>query len=110
MKSLSIILVFLLIQVFLSCERREEIAITVIDKTSQSPLDSVFVDIKAGKNEKYNKNSSEGYTDSTGNYSTSMSIGCTGGCYDIFITYSKEGYKEISELNNYNGAVIELEK
>jgi hypothetical protein len=38
-----------------------------------------------------------------------MMIGCSFGCYDIQMSYSKPGYKKLIQLNNTTGT-ISLEK
>ena len=92
-----------------SCEANRLISTTVTGKQTQLPIDSVFVDVKAGKKGDYTKNNASGYTDPNGKFETYMMIGRTFGCYDIFIEYNKAGYVNKSELNNTEGTV-ELEK
>ncbi len=94
--------------IFSSCEANKLISVTVIDKTTKQPVDSVFIEVKAGKNGDYNKNHALGYTDSNGKFETNMIIGCAFGCYDIYMEYGKKGYVSKTELNKTEGTV-ELE-
>lgn len=100
-------LTFLLLALLLfsACESRVEIKVLVLDKVSLLPIDSVFVDVGAGKNGDFTKSGTEGYTDSLGKMESSMMIGCSGGCYDYKITYSKEGYRSITEENTLRDTV-----
>lgn len=41
---------FILIISLIACEQRKQILITVVDKITQKPIDSVLVEVKAGKN------------------------------------------------------------
>src|SRR3989338_6103228 len=98
---------FLLLAVVLltACEARIEIKVLVLDQLSLLPIDSVFVDVVAGKNGDFTKSGTKGYTDSSGRMESSMMIGCSGGCYDYKITYSKEGYRSITEENTLRDTV-----
>ena len=96
--SLSLVLVF-------GCEKREKISVTVLDSQSRLPIDSVKVEVRAGKNGDYTKNRGIGYTDSTGRFEISMMIGCAFGCYDIYMDYSKAGYNSKTEFNHTQGDV-----
>ena len=91
---------------FLSCESYKNISVIVIDEATKKPIDSVFVKINAGKDGDYNKNYDEGYTDVYGKFETDMMIGCSFGCYDIYIEYSKNGYKTKTDLNYIKGDIF----
>jgi len=91
---------------FTSCETNKHISVTVINVLTKEPLDSVFVKVRAGKNGDYTKNYSEGYTDSTGKFQTDMMIGCSGGCYDIYMDYSKTGFEDKTDFNITEGTVF----
>lgn len=83
-----------------SCESYKTVEFVVKDAVTYQTLDSVFVHVKAGKNNDYEKSGTEGYTDSTGVFKGSFMIGCSFGCYDIFVECSKPGYKSYtSEMN-----------
>ncbi len=92
-----------------SCEQNKLITVTVVDKLTKQPLDSVYIEIKAGKKGDYTKANKSGYTNSAGKFETHMMIGCSFGCYDIFMEYSKSGYTRKTELNRTDG-VVELER
>ena len=92
-----------------SCEQNKLISITVVDKATRQPLDSVYIEIKAGKMGDYTKTNKSGYTNSAGKFETHMMIGCSFGCYDIFMEYSKSGYTRKTGLNMTEG-VVELER
>ena len=92
----------------ISCEEYKLISVTVVDKVTRQPIDSVFVDVKAGKNGDYTKNHAKGYTNSDGKFETHMMIGCAFGCYDIYMEYDKKDYVHKAELNKTEG-LIELE-
>jgi len=86
---------------FISCESYETVSMVVKDSATHENIDSVHVQVKAGKNNDYEKSGTTGYTDSTGYFTGSFMIGCAFGCYDMFVECSKPGYKKyISELNN----------
>lgn len=109
MKTIQFITTFLVIGIILvSCEANKNISVTVVDKITKQPVDSVFIEIKAGKNGDYTKNYSSGYTDSNGKFETQMMIGCAFGCYDIYMEYTKVGYAFKKELNTTEG-LVELE-
>lgn len=101
----SIFLLLIITSLFFSCEANKHISVTVLNSLTKQPLDSVLVKVNAGKNGDYNKSTSEGYTNSSGKFETYMMIGCAFGCYDIYISYSKNGYKDKKELNNTEGAI-----
>ena len=94
---------------FVSCEQNKLITVTVVDKQTRQPLDSVYIEIKAGKKGDYTKTNKSGYTNSAGKFETHMMIGCSFGCYDIFMEYSKSGYTRKKELNMTEG-MVELER
>ena len=90
----------------MSCETYKNISVTVVDSITLKPIDSVLVKINAGKNGDYNKNYSDGYTDISGKFQTDMMIGCSFGCYDIYMEYSKKGYENKTDLNVTKGTVL----
>lgn len=105
-KNLTSIFVVLLCLIFSSCERHLVLSGKVVDSATNEPIDSVFVEFNGGKKGNYNKSHCETYTDLTGNYETSMMIGCAFGCYDFISSFSKTGYKTKQEFNFENGTVI----
>lgn len=88
-----------------SCEANKKANIYVYDAKTKAKLDSVFVNIMAGKNGDYTKSGSTGYTDSNGYFETSFMIGCSFGCYDIYIKYSKSGYNTITTFNKVQDTI-----
>ncbi|MGV6860665.1 MAG: hypothetical protein ACWA41_02785 [Putridiphycobacter sp.] len=91
---------------FLSCESQKHIQITVLNDTNSLPIDSAYIEVSAGKNGDFTKNQDYGFTNKKGQYETYMMIGCAGGCYDIKINISKEGYQEIEILNQLNDTIL----
>lgn len=106
MKIILIILCFS-VGLFCSCEYNQIVSVSVRDAITNQPLDSVFVEFKAGKNDDFTKSSTRGYTDSTGYYVGEFMIGCSFGCYDYFFECSKPGYETfVSDLNVDNADVL----
>ena len=95
-----------------SCEGPKYFSVTVVDKLTRKPIDSVFVQVKvkAGKKEKgvYNL---QGYTDSIGKFIRSEMIGygLSMRYWDFYMEYDKKGYVHKTEANKTNG-VVELEQ
>ncbi len=107
LKLLALLLeVFTIASLLSSCETNKHILVTVIDSATNQPIDSVNVKVNAGKNGDYNKSYSEGFTDENGKFETSLMIGCSFGCYDIYIEYSKAGYKNKKDFNITEGSVF----
>lgn len=88
-----------------ACESHVEIAVQCVDAQSAQPIEGVKVSVNAGMNGDYNKSADSGVTDSAGWYKTDIMIGCPGKCYDIYITYEKEGYDIRKDLNVTDGVV-----
>jgi len=97
--------VILALFTLVACESQQHISVTVVDEATGQALDSVFVQVNAGKDGDYDKNTDEGYTDENGIYETYMMIGCTFGCYDIQMTYTKAGYEKLVQLNKTDGTI-----
>ena len=78
---------------FYSCECSRTADGNVLDESTQFPIDSVLV---KGIEKVYNNM----YTDSTGRYfMTTGMTGAVGGCPDVKISFSKEGYHEQTLVN-----------
>jgi hypothetical protein len=96
---------------FISCEGPKYFSVTVVDKQTQQPIDSVLVKVivKAGKKEKSAYNL-QGYTDSAGKFVRDEMIGygLSMRRWDFYMEYDKTGYQHKSELNKTEGTV-ELE-
>ncbi len=92
-----------------SCEVNKLISVTVIDKQTKQPLDSVFVEVKAGKDGNYNKSTARGYTNAKGKFETHLMIGCANGCYDVYTEYTKSSYTKTVELNKTE-ATVEMKR
>lgn len=103
---MSIVFTLVIALLLTSCEANRHISIKVIDAVTQSPIDSVYVKINAGKNGDYNKSRSKGYTNINGEFDTEIMIGCSFGCYDIYMEYSKEGYETKKDLNIIKGEIL----
>lgn len=109
MKSILILFAIIISGIILvSCESNKLISVVVIDKATKQPVDSVSIEIKAGKKGDYTKNYAKGFTGPSGKFETHMMIGCAFGCYDIYMEYDKKGYAHKVELNVTEG-IIELE-
>lgn len=95
------IITLLISVVLLSCEGYRVSKGTIIDSSSNLPLDSVMVNvITAG----YAK-----YTDSSGEYYVENSMGsCVNGCDDIKVEFSKEGYITQTLKNDNSNGIITL--
>jgi hypothetical protein len=96
----------------ISCEGPKYFSVTVVDKITKRPLDSVLVKVivKAGRKEKTAYNI-EGYTDSTGKFIRDEMIGygLSMKRWDFYMEYDKAGYAHKSELNKTEG-VVELDR
>lgn len=98
--------------VFISCEGPKTFSITVVDKVSKKPIDSVLVSVrpKAGSTDKtvYNL---DGYTDSTGKFARTEMIGygLSPTKWDFYMEYNKPGYIHKTEVNKTEG-VVEMER
>lgn len=78
---------------FLSCECSRIGDGIVLDETTHLPIDSVLV---KGIENIY----SQTYTDSSGSYFiTTGMIGAVNGCPDIKISFSKDGYYDLTVVN-----------
>lgn len=95
-----------------SCEGPKTYSVTVVDKATQLPLDSVLVKVvvKAGDKEKTSYNL-EGYTDTSGKFTREVMIGygLSLSRWDFYMEYSKPGYAQKTEKNRTEGRV-ELER
>lgn len=90
-----------------ACESNQLVKIVVLDSETHQPIDSVFVEFKAGKNDDFTKSGTSGYTDSIGSFTGDFMIGCSFGCYDYFFECSKPGYEKfVSEMNINDADVI----
>ncbi|MBI3135351.1 MAG: hypothetical protein HYZ14_11810 [Bacteroidetes bacterium] len=97
---------FLVAFLMLACESQVHIQLTCKDAITHKPLEGVAVSVQAGLNGDYTKSTAQGTTDAAGFFETFLMIGCPGKCYDIYITYSKEGYQSKKELNVTDGEVL----
>ncbi|MEI6122866.1 MAG: hypothetical protein WCQ95_04490 [Bacteroidota bacterium] len=108
MKTNVLSMVFALIALALmSCEANKLISVRVIDKTTRQPIDSVYIEVKAGMNGDYHKSYRDGFTNANGKFETQMMIGCSFGCYDIYTVYSKKGYTDKTDFNKTE-CVVEM--
>ena len=95
-----------------ACEAPKLFSVTVIDKTTQQPIDSVLVVIRpvaGGKEQTAYKR--QGYTDSLGRFKLSQMIGYGLGMkrWIFYMDYSKKGYQSKTEEDRVEG-IVELEK
>jgi hypothetical protein len=106
--NLSILIIGLIL---VSCEGPKYFSVTVVDKITQQPIDSVLVKVvvKAGDTEKSQYNL-EGYTDSAGQFIRDEMIGygLSMKKWDFYMEYDKPGYAHKSEMNRTEG-VVEME-
>jgi hypothetical protein len=100
-----LVLLFSAGTLFTSCEANKHISVAVFDSTTKKPIDSVLVKVNAGKNGDYNKSTCEGYTNTSGQYENHLMIGCSFGCYDIYMEYSKKGYETKTDFNITEGNI-----
>jgi hypothetical protein len=113
MKTIQILITTLIIGFLLSsCEGPKYFSVTVIDKATKQPVDSVFVEVKvmAGNKEKSAYNL-KGYTDSSGKFIREEMIGygLSMRHWDFSMEYHKKGYLPKAEINQTEG-LVELEK
>jgi hypothetical protein len=105
-------LLLLALNFLFSCEAPKLFSVTVIDKKSQKPIDSVQVTIRAeaGGKEKtaYRR---QGHTDSLGRFKLSQMIGYGIGVqrWIFYMDYEKKGYIPKTEQDRTEG-IVELEK
>lgn len=95
-----------------ACEGPKFFSVTVIDKSTQQPIDSVLVVIRpvaGGKEQTAYR--SQGYTDSLGRFKASQMIGYGLGMkrWIFYMDYSKKGYQPKTEEDRTEG-IVELEK
>jgi hypothetical protein len=111
MKTIIFSIFFFLGFMLFSCEGPKYFSVTVVDKQTQQPIDSVLVKVivKAGKKEKSAYNL-QGYTDSAGKFIRDEMIGygLSMRRWDFYMEYDKTGYLHKSEVNKTEGTV-ELE-
>lgn len=98
--------ILLLLTGLVSCESNKLISVKIIDKETKLPIDSVFVEVNAGKDGDYTKSRTSGYSNASGEFKTQLMIGCADGCYDIQMIYSKRSYHQKTELNNTEGIIV----
>jgi hypothetical protein len=109
MKTFLLIVISIVFFSLIACEANKQVFVTVYDLVSKQPVDSVHVVIKAGKNGDYTKSGAEGYTDSTGRFNTFFMIGCSFGCYDVFVEYHKNGYSPLTNFNPKDTSIVFLQ-
>lgn len=112
MRKIKYTLSILIIGFFIvSCEGPKYFSVTVVDKVTQLPIDSVFVEVKvmAGKKEKSAYNL-QGYTDSAGKFIRDEMIGYGLSLrkWDFYMEYNKKNYVHKTEINRTEG-IVELE-
>lgn len=100
----TVLFVFISIFIFLeSCEGYRCAEGTVVDKSTNHPLDSVLVEVKKG--------SQSMYTDTTGKFDVCNPFaGCVPKCKDIMVTFSKSGYKSIIIINPGRKEIVYMEE
>ena len=94
-----------------ACEGPKIFSVTVIDKATQRPIDSVFVvvKVKAGNKEQSAYNL-EGFTDASGKFTREEMIGYGLSLqrWHFYMEYDKKGYVHKTETDRTEG-VVELE-
>jgi hypothetical protein len=97
--------------VFISCEGPKDFSVTVVDKQTRQPVESVFVQVKvkAGKIDKSAYNL-QGFTDSSGKFERTEMIGYGLSLrrWDFYMDYDKTGYVHKMECNHTEG-IVEME-
>ncbi|MFT5858901.1 MAG: hypothetical protein ACI865_000995 [Flavobacteriaceae bacterium] len=88
---------------FCSCEGFRVAEGTVVDASSDEPLDSVLIEVLSGWH--------QGYTDSSGYFSVQNEPAiCSGECPNIEVKFSKDGYTSLILTNEECSGKIELKK
>lgn len=104
--------IFIIVILFVSCEGPKYFSVTVVDKVTRQPIDSVLVKVvvKAGDSEKSQYNL-QGHTDFAGKFIREEMIGygLSMRRWDFYMEYDKPGYAHKTEVNRTEG-VVELEK
>ncbi|HQP04325.1 MAG: hypothetical protein KBB11_08015 [Bacteroidales bacterium] len=113
MNTIKLAVVLIVIGIFtVSCEGPIYFNVTVVDKITQQPIDSVLVKVivKVGDKEKSAYNL-QGYTDTAGNFIRDEMIGYGLSLrqWDFYMEYEKEGYIKKTEINHTDG-LVELEQ
>ena len=109
MKKIQFAITLIIITVIsFSCESYYPISLTVVDKITKQPLDSVLVKVTDSRlnNLGKPKSSVTGYTDINGNFYGSIQFGF--GKHQINSEFRKNGYVTKTEFNKTTGKV-ELE-
>jgi len=105
MRKLKLFFYSTVLAAFFSCESQVSIAVTCVDSETKQTIEGVKVLVEAGKNGDYTKAGGQGYTSADGRFDMSMMIGCSFGCYDIYITYTKPGYQTKKDFNVLTGRI-----
>jgi len=100
---ITLIILFFTSILIVSCEGYSCADGTVLDKSTNMPLDSVYVKVQTG--------SQTIYTDSSGKFEVCNKFGgCVPKCKDIIVEFSKEGYLSQVLTNPTPGLNVYLEK
>jgi hypothetical protein len=93
-----------------SCEGPFHIQLTVVDKITKKPLDSVFVQVKTTTKNGQIQQQFSTYTDSTGKLREDgyKMVGFFSPHEDYHLEYDKKGYTHKVEMNKTDG-LVELE-
>ena len=86
-----------------ACEGSSSAKGVVKDKETNLPLDSVTCTVTSGE--------MQVVTDSTGKYDVHNNMGgCVGGCKDIVVEFSRNGYKTVVKVEDEARGIVYLEK
>lgn len=92
-----------LVIIFTACEGSSSAKGVVKDKETNLPLDSVTCTVTSGE--------MQIVTNSTGEYDVHNNIGgCVGGCKDIVVEFSRNGYKTVVKVEEEARGIVYMEK
>ena len=102
-RATSFLTALLIILFFESCEGYRCADGTVLDRITNLPLDSVFVEVITADSRAI-------YTDTTGKFDVCNKLGGCMPCKDIMIRFSKDDYESVTLTNPEKNAVVKMEK
>ena len=104
MNKQKIILTLLTLAILTSCDCRQIVTGTIVDKATKEPIDSAYI-------YKENRKNDNSFSDKKGNFSVNGISGGLFGCPPMTVVISKEGYEtQIVEIENTGHETIKLKR